>query len=814
MKRAMVIGAAGATLIGLAVAPGTAGAATTPPASLVAWTQTLTSSGGSTSLVGRSTNDVPALVQDGAVHAHFFTGLLHLWPAAGSRFSVGSDSAAWATSFKPSAFPADHVSVVLDQSYGYGGCLTVDPTAAVDVQQADYDASGTLVGFAAHVRTTCSETGSVSDVDIRIGSELPVTRIGWFAEVANLSLTGGTQNPYLTNLGTTNVALDAVSITGATAGWSAVADLGTCGAVLPAHSQCRPHVVVTGSGSPGGVALHVATPDGPADGTTIWLHTAPEIPKPVVTTRAAVDGVHVEWDRAATAYPASAWDVYRSDSEAGPFTLAASTTLQRWGDTSVAPGATAYYRVAARRGSAPILGQTLSSVVSGSRLASGTTGDGTSIAIASTPSLSFAWAPARLTSALASEPEGAGTYSVPSQVDIGTIENPSYGSCLRPTGALVVRALRRLAAGDATVLDATFTGTCHGGDDVVAEFRVGTAGSAFSRTIVYTGNAGAPTSTWVGRPLVTSDVVQNLGDTAATLGVPTLLGAAHPDDWALTTSCTTSLAPQASCTVTTTWTPSSAGPATATVHLPGVGLLGTVDRPRALTAMSDTTPPTMGAIAPLPAFVDDRHPTVETPTFADTGSGPFSIDARAKLASAAATSLTDWLYPRAWQRIQLTGSSGTLTVLAPGRLICTSFRARDLVGNTTDWVPGGCTSLVWDDSQLLQGAGRWSSNGASLRDYHAATWSLSTVRGSSLLGPSVRAKRVAVLVTTCATCGSLDVYVGSTLMGTVSTRTNRIHHRVMVQLPIRATAAVGRLRLVVRSSGLPVIVDGVGTRIA
>ncbi len=58
------------------------------------------------------------------------------------------------------------------------------------------------------------------------------------------------------------------------------------------------------------------------------------------------------------------------------------------------------------------------------------------------------------------------------------------------------------------------------------------------------------------------------------------------------------------------------------------------------------------------------------------------------------------------------------------------------------------------------------------------------------------------------------MYVGSTLMGTISTRTNRIHHRVMVQLPIRATAAVGRLRLVVHSSGLPVIVEGVGTRIA
>ena len=107
-------------------------------------------------------------MQDGAVHAHFFTGFLRLWPAAGSRFSVGTDQGAWATSFKPNAFPADHVSVVLDQSYGYGGCLTVAPTAAVDVQQADYDASGTLVGFGQDVDGelwVVSSTGQVFRVD-------------------------------------------------------------------------------------------------------------------------------------------------------------------------------------------------------------------------------------------------------------------------------------------------------------------------------------------------------------------------------------------------------------------------------------------------------------------------------------------------------------------------------------------------------------------------------------------------------------------------------------------------------------------------
>jgi hypothetical protein len=115
---------------------------------------------------------------------------------------------------------------------------------------------------------------------------------------------------------------------------------------------------------------------------------------------------------------------------------------------------------------------------------------------------------------------------------------------------------------------------------------------------------------------------------------------------------------------------------------------------------------------------------------------------------------------------------------------------------------------VWDDTVVKEGYGSFVRGVSG--SYNASTWIRATRKGSVLTGPQVTARRVVVEATTCATCGTVDVYVGSTRLGSVNLHTNRTHVRVMLALPLRAKAVTGRLRFVVTSTNKPVILDGLG----
>ena len=139
---------------------------------------------------------------------------------------------------------------------------------------------------------------------------------------------------------------------------------------------------------------------------------------------------------------------------------------------------------------------------------------------------------------------------------------------------------------------------------------------------------------------------------------------------------------------------------------------------------------------------------------------------------------------------------------------------------TVSWYPVGSTAnlanyglnlpgyaLVRDSRRMTLPSGT-----GDVRYYEFGTWTRATARGATLAGPTVTSRRIAVLGTTCPTCGAVDVYVGTTRLGTLSMK-GAMKHRALLMLPARATAVHGQIRLVVRTSGLPVIVDAIGTRI-
>ena len=139
---------------------------------------------------------------------------------------------------------------------------------------------------------------------------------------------------------------------------------------------------------------------------------------------------------------------------------------------------------------------------------------------------------------------------------------------------------------------------------------------------------------------------------------------------------------------------------------------------------------------------------------------------------------------------------------------CFSAMSHTSIGATSSWSAESCTTIPIDDRGLVRSkAAAWTST--SDIGWLASTASMSTVKGSSLTTTKVRTvKSLSVLGLTCPTCGSLDVYVGSTKVGSISLKAST-SRRVLLN-PIRLPKVkTGKVSLVVASTGKWVKIDGV-----
>ena len=182
------------------------------------------------------------------------------------------------------------------------------------------------------------------------------------------------------------------------------------------------------------------------------------------------------------------------------------------------------------------------------------------------------------------------------------------------------------------------------------------------------------------------------------------------------------------------------------------------------------------------------------------GAGLASYDARMRLASPSGH-FGAYLYPASWRTLR----TPSLTLrLAAGYQYCLSVRARDGVGNVGAWSPERCTSVALDDRSLSASSG-WTRGTSG--SYAYGTWTKATRTGVSLTRTSVQARRIALVVTTCPTCGVVDVYHAGVRIGRVSLYSSRTAYRQIRWLPLRSVARTGTL--VVRTVGSRrVYVDG------
>lgn len=214
------------------------------------------------------------------------------------------------------------------------------------------------------------------------------------------------------------------------------------------------------------------------------------------------------------------------------------------------------------------------------------------------------------------------------------------------------------------------------------------------------------------------------------------------------------------------------------------------------------TPPTAPAarIASVPLWSTALPPTISwvgTP-----GTNPIaSYDVRYRKASwwGGFGASTGWL--------AATAATSASFPATPGNTYCFSVRARDSMGYASSWSAETCLTAPLDDRALTR-SGTWyvGTNSA----YYRGTYVRSSTSGTAASIPGVRAKRIALVATTCATCGTVKVYLGSTLLRTVSLVSDTTVTGKVIWVATFDTVKTGTLSIRVSSSGLRVVIDGLG----
>lgn len=211
----------------------------------------------------------------------------------------------------------------------------------------------------------------------------------------------------------------------------------------------------------------------------------------------------------------------------------------------------------------------------------------------------------------------------------------------------------------------------------------------------------------------------------------------------------------------------------------------------------DSRPP-VPSTAALPTFTLASRVTVRY-SATDSGTGVADYDLRYRYASHNST-YGSFAYPSAWQRITATSASMAVTA---GRTYCFSTRARDHAGNLSPWSSESCTATALDDRALIA-SGPWIRDNPA--GYYHRTRSRTTSTTATLKLESAQVSRLALVATTCPSCGAVAVYVGGRHIGTISLKSSTTRTQVLLPLPALSLQSA-RIGLKPANSGI-VEVDG------
>lgn len=148
--------------------------------------------------------------------------------------------------------------------------------------------------------------------------------------------------------------------------------------------------------------------------------------------------------------------------------------------------------------------------------------------------------------------------------------------------------------------------------------------------------------------------------------------------------------------------------------------------------------------------------------------------------------------------------SRTVTLVA-GETACASVRARDTWGNLTAAAPARCVAAPLTASALTK---RGFSLVTGRRTY--ASKVLTTTRSGATAGTrTIRARQLALVVSTCPTCGAATVSFGGRILTVVDLR-GRARTRVVLPVTTFPQTRVGAVTIKVITSGKRVTIEGIG----
>jgi hypothetical protein len=161
-----------------------------------------------------------------------------------------------------------------------------------------------------------------------------------------------------------------------------------------------------------------------------------------------------------------------------------------------------------------------------------------------------------------------------------------------------------------------------------------------------------------------------------------------------------------------------------------------------------------------------------------------------------------WKRPAGWQR---TTALKQPLGLKAGYTYCVSVRARNRVGQLSDWTGGRCLAKALDDRRVIASSGWRSRTGDR---YYAKTFRATTTKGATLTRTGAKVRRVGIVATACRSCGVVNVLVDGKKVGRVNLAAARTQRRKVFMVPAFALNNA-TVTVKVRSSGRLVQIDGI-----
>ena len=139
-----------------------------------------------------------------------------------------------------------------------------------------------------------------------------------------------------------------------------------------------------------------------------------------------------------------------------------------------------------------------------------------------------------------------------------------------------------------------------------------------------------------------------------------------------------------------------------------------------------------------------------------------------------------------------------------GYTYCMRVRGTNTAGVAGAWSEARCTALPLDDRSLSQ-SDDWRRAGGT--KYYMGTALITRERGATL-SKTVTGKQVYLLVARRSGGGKVKVYEGNKLVKKVSFAARATETGQLITIASHTEDTTARYRVVVKSSGKPVIIDG------